>query len=148
MVVDGHGQNLLGAILANHVLIKRFLDLFGAGQAVTAALGVFLDFLPDDVVAKIDAFVADKNGRACNQLADFLLALAAEGAVQQLAVTAPAVRLIGHVMDPRNNEFRMRMQTGTRICNPDSLREYRGGYAQVDGDADQGRFRSTWSMRP
>src|SRR6185295_6495551 len=41
-------------------------------------------FLANDVVAQFDALVADEHRRARNQLADLVLALAAERAVKQL----------------------------------------------------------------
>jgi hypothetical protein len=45
-----------------------------------------LHFLADDVVAQVDALVADEDRRTRDQLAHLVLALAAERAVQQLAV--------------------------------------------------------------
>src|SRR3546814_3167838 len=51
------------------------------------------DLLADDVVAQLDAFVADEHGRPGNQLADFMLRLAAEGAIEgALAVRATQFR--------------------------------------------------------
>src|SRR3546814_9034642 len=52
-----------------------------------------LDLFADDVVAQLDAFVADEHGRPGNQLADFVLRLAAEGAIEgALAVRATQFR--------------------------------------------------------
>jgi hypothetical protein len=39
----------------------------------------------NDVIAKVNAFVANENRRSGNQFADFVLALATERAIQQLA---------------------------------------------------------------
>jgi hypothetical protein len=50
-----------------------------------------LHFFTDNIVAKINAFIANEHGRTRNQLANFVLALATERAVQQLAVVAAAV---------------------------------------------------------
>jgi hypothetical protein len=50
-----------------------------------------LHLLADDVVAELDALVADEHGRARDQLAHLVLALAAEGAVQQLAFVVLSV---------------------------------------------------------
>ena len=41
-----------------------------------------LVFLADDVHAQLDAFITDEDVRACDKLAHFMLALAAEGAIQ------------------------------------------------------------------
>src|SRR5258708_17701019 len=47
-------------------------------------------FLVDDVHAQFDAFVADKYGRAGDELAHFVLALAAERAVERMLGFAAA----------------------------------------------------------
>jgi hypothetical protein len=79
-----------GAILANHVLVKRAAQLMRRGQRRALALtrlarGGRGDLLfMQNVVAQLDAFVADIYLRALNQLFDFMLTLAAERAVQQL----------------------------------------------------------------
>jgi hypothetical protein len=52
---------------------------FGSARALLA-----LTFFTDDVVAELDAFVADEHRRARNQLAHLVLALAAKRAVEQL----------------------------------------------------------------
>ena len=92
VVVDGDREHLLGALLADHVLVEDLLDLVGLGKLVAGALGAILELLADDVVAELDALVADEHRRAGDQLADFVLALAAEGAVQQLAVVVDGLR--------------------------------------------------------
>jgi len=85
MVVDRHRQDLLRAILADDVLIERRVDLFGFRQARRGrAVGV-LHLFANDVVAEVDAFVADEYRGAGDQLADLVLALAAERAVEKLA---------------------------------------------------------------
>ena len=56
---------------------------------LTFTAGSFLHLLADDVVAKIDTLIANKYRRARNQLAHLVLALAAEGAIQQLAAIVP-----------------------------------------------------------
>src|SRR5690625_583630 len=104
MVVDRHRQDLLCPLLADDVLVEDFLDFLGAGQALrSASLAGLLDFLADDVIAQVDALVADEDGRACDQLADFVLALATEGAVQQLAVVFAAT--LGVVTHGRNTPY-------------------------------------------
>src|SRR5690606_31131441 len=100
MVVNRHGQDLLSALLTNDVLVENAADLLGRRQLVRAAFGLsFLHLLADDVVAQVDALVADENGGSGNQLAHFVLALAAEGAIKQLAVVL-AVAGISHSVNP------------------------------------------------
>jgi hypothetical protein len=57
-----------------------------------------LHLLANDIVAKIDALVANEYRRACDQLANLVLALATEGAVQQLA--AIVARFGGFIAHP------------------------------------------------
>ena len=90
VVVDGDRQHLLGAVLADHVFVEDALDLVRLRQLLASLLGLFLEFLANDVVAQLDAFVADEHRGARNELAHFVLALAAEGAVEELAVVVLA----------------------------------------------------------
>src|SRR5262245_37546867 len=83
MVVYGHREYALRALLADHVLVEGDLDLAGLGNARRAGADVILaDLLGDDVVAQLDALVADVDRGAGDQLLDFALALPAEGARQ------------------------------------------------------------------
>ena len=97
MVVDRHRQHLLGAVLADDVLVEDLLDLVRLGQLVAGALGAVLELLADDVVAQLDAFVADEHRRAGDELADLVLALPAERAVQQFAVVVTAAGIFSHL---------------------------------------------------
>src|SRR5690606_25617858 len=47
--------------------------------------------------AQLDAFIADEHGRAGNQLADLVLALAAKAAIERVLAVA---RLVGHARLP------------------------------------------------
>jgi hypothetical protein len=85
VVVDSDGQLLLGLLLADDVLVQELLDLDrhrqgGAGAAVEPVV------VGDDVVADLDALVADEHGRARNELADVVLVLVAERAVQDVGI--------------------------------------------------------------
>jgi len=84
VVVHRHGQAALGFFLANHVIVEVGLEVGRRRQTVTRALfRAFLgDFIADDVIAQVNAFVANEHRRAGNQLLDLVLALAAERAVQ------------------------------------------------------------------
>src|SRR5437016_6750263 len=85
VVVDGNRQDALGLFLSDHVLIEDRADLLGRRQIrPRPATGRFpRGLVADDVVAQVDALVADENGRARDQLFDLVLTLAAKRAVQQ-----------------------------------------------------------------
>jgi hypothetical protein len=53
-----------------------------------------LELFADDVVAQLDALVTNKDRRARNQLANFVLGFAAKGTVEEFAVLALAAALI------------------------------------------------------
>ena len=80
VVVHGHGEYFLGPVLLNHVLVHYRLDFRWLGNG-DAAGGLFLlVLLFDDLVAKLDAFVADVHRGPGDELLNLILALAAEGA--------------------------------------------------------------------
>src|SRR5690606_41682886 len=93
MVVNSNRQRALGPVLANHVLVQDFEDLARLGQRTARRLRLFLKFLTDDVVAQLHAFITDEHARARDQLAYFMLTLAAERAVQNLAAAVPGTTL-------------------------------------------------------
>jgi hypothetical protein len=88
VVVDGHGEDLLGPVLPDHVLVEHGLDLRGLGEAADLLTLLLLPLLRDDVVAELDALVADVHGGAGDELADIVLALAAERALQRPSALA------------------------------------------------------------
>src|SRR5579862_5563264 len=93
MVVDRDRENFLGALLSDHILVEDPLDFGGFGHRRALAEGLLaVSLLRDYVVTKIDAFVANINRRAGNQLSNFVLALAAKRANQ----VARAVVMLGH----------------------------------------------------
>jgi hypothetical protein len=98
MVIYRHGQDPLGAFLADDILVEDLLDFLGLGELVTGALGALLELFPDNVVTKLHAFVTDENGGPCNQFSNFVLALSTEGAVQQLAIVMFAARIFAHAV--------------------------------------------------
>src|SRR5690606_8982775 len=65
-------------------------------QFVEAQVGRLGELLFDDLVAEVDALIADVDPGPCDQLLDLLLRLAAERALQKLA----AVSELGHVVSP------------------------------------------------
>ena len=89
MVVDGYGQNALGFLLPDNVLVQDFIDFCRYGKlGIIALRGRLLYFFPNDVVTEIYALVTDEHRRPGNQLANLVLAFAAKRAIQQLAVIA------------------------------------------------------------
>jgi hypothetical protein len=97
VVVHRHRQGFLGTRLTHDVLIQHVHDLARLGQVAARAGGLLLELFADDVIAQLDAFVADEHARARDQLADLVLALAAEGAVQDLAAfAASALSIVAH----------------------------------------------------
>ena len=122
MVVDRNRQNLLGEILPDHVLIEDLPDLVRGRELVLVGpcrVGG-RPLLADDVVAELDALVANEHRRTGDELPHLVLALAAEGAVKKLV----AGRFIRHspALDPSK-------PTGARIhftgLKPGSARLYR-----------------------
>src|SRR5712664_1489170 len=92
VVVDRDREDLLGPLLAHHVLVEHVLDLGRLGEAPQLPALLLLPLLRDDVVAELDALVADVDGGARDQLADVVLALAAERALQRAVAFARATR--------------------------------------------------------
>jgi len=129
VVVDGHGEDLLGLDLTDDVIIEESSNLTRIRQVVEAELSRFGEFLFDDLVAEIDALVADVDARARNELLDLLLRLAAKRTLQQFA----CVTEFGHCCYPStSNEFVVLHSArpswpGARHCAPpaDSSRGYR-----------------------
>src|SRR6516225_8630106 len=98
MIVDGDREDLLGVVLADHVVVQDLSDLLRRRDAVLRFYQRGLLLLADDVHAKLDAFVADEYGRAGNELAHLVLALAAERAME-LVLGLSAVDL-AHLKSP------------------------------------------------
>jgi hypothetical protein len=96
VIVDGDRQDLLGTHLADDVLIKHVLDFLGLGKLVLGGIARILQFLANDVIAKLDTFVADEDRRACNQLADLMLRLAAKRTIKEFAVLVLAAGIVTH----------------------------------------------------
>src|SRR5262249_25044995 len=81
---DGDGQLLLRPFLADHVLVEELLDFLRGGQRRAGAPVLEPVVVRDDVVADLDALVADEDGRARDELPDVVLVLIAEGTPQNL----------------------------------------------------------------
>jgi hypothetical protein len=96
VVVDGDRERALGVVLADHVLVEDVVDLARLRQVLEMSNARRGDeLLVDDLVAEIDALVADVDAGAGDQLLDLALGLAAEAAQELLvgvgrsAISAP-----------------------------------------------------------
>src|SRR5690606_8190757 len=63
MVVNGHGQRLLGMVLPDDVLIEDIPDFLGFGQVAEVEVLFASQLLLDDLIAQLDALIADVNSR-------------------------------------------------------------------------------------
>ena len=82
VVVPGSHPAQLTTLTRRAELVEELLDLLRRGQRRARALGLEPVVVGDDVVADLDALVTDEHGRACDELADVVLILVAEGAAQ------------------------------------------------------------------
>jgi ATP-dependent Clp protease ATP-binding subunit ClpX len=90
MVVNRNRQRLLGHVLSDDVRVEEVVDLPRLRQLGETDLGALVELLLDDLVAEIDAFVADVDAGTGDELLDLLLALTAERALQQVAAVTYA----------------------------------------------------------
>ena len=84
VIVDGDRQHPLGVVLADDVIVENLADLLRRRDAVARLDQRGLVLLADDVHAEFDAFIADEDRRTGDQLADLVLALAAERAIERV----------------------------------------------------------------
>jgi len=81
VVVDGHRHDALGLLLPNDVLVEEAVDLARAGQLFKTNLGRLREFFFDDLVAEIDALIADIDAGSGDELLYLLLRFPTEGAL-------------------------------------------------------------------
>ena len=94
VVVDRDGELLLGLFLADDVLVEELLDFLRHGQGRARAVGPLeAVVVGDDVVADLDALVADEDRRTRDELADVVLVLVAERAPEHFVLAV----LLHHV---------------------------------------------------
>src|SRR3954462_1342756 len=82
VVVDRYGERALGLLLADHVLVEHAVDLPRLREVLDVERRGGGELLVDDLVAEIDALVADVDAGTGDQLLDLPLRLAAEAAEQ------------------------------------------------------------------
>jgi hypothetical protein len=84
VVVDRDGKGALGALLADHVLVEDAVNLPGLGEVLELERRRGGELLVDDLVAEIDALIADVDAGPGDQLLDLTLRLPAEAAEELL----------------------------------------------------------------
>src|ERR1700720_4730529 len=84
VIMDRDREHLLGVILTDDIVVKNFAYFLRGRTAVARLHQRGLVLLADDVHAQFDALVADKYGRAGDELAHLVLALAAERAIERV----------------------------------------------------------------
>ena len=96
MVVHGDGENSLRPLLADDVLVEDLLDLGGFRNGRTGGQPLFLiALLGDDVIAEVDALVADVDGGASDEFPNLVLTLPTERAHE---VPGPLVSVFRHTI--------------------------------------------------
>jgi hypothetical protein len=79
VIVDGDRKNALGLVLVDHVLVEDLADINRTRHRGNGTDGLFLvTLLGDNVVAEVDALIADVNGRTRYKFAYLFLSLSAE----------------------------------------------------------------------
>src|SRR5690606_3346062 len=97
VVVHRDREHALGAVLPDHVIVESVADLPGRGDlAILLSGNAALGFLADNVVAQLDALIADEHRRAGDQLANLVLRLPAEAAVEGALTVRTAE--FGHIL--------------------------------------------------
>ena len=110
------------------------MDLGGLGQLVELDLTGLGELLLDDLVAEIDALVADVDAGAGDEFLDLLLALPAEGALQQVTAVTDAChecRPQSHPAHTRPVRALVTVPAEHRL--PGSVEVLRSGDASVGG---------------
>jgi hypothetical protein len=80
VVVDGDREGPLGSLLADDVLVQDLVDLDRLREVLELEGGRGGELLIDDLVAEVDALVADVDAGTGDQLLDLSLRLPAEAA--------------------------------------------------------------------
>src|SRR5215469_7825984 len=100
--MDRDREYLLGVVLADDVVVEDLADLLWGRNLVAGFRQRRLVLLADDVHAKLDALVANKDRGPGNELAHLVLALAAERAVERILRVAAAN--LAHFRTPKRCE--------------------------------------------
>ncbi len=85
VVVNRHRKRTFGHFLPDDVVVQVALEFCGRGERIVSfAVHRFQvgQFVANDVIAQVNAFVANEHGGTGDQLLDFMLAFAAKRAIQ------------------------------------------------------------------
>jgi hypothetical protein len=99
MVVNRDRQHLLRMVLADDVIIENLVDFLRCRNAVTGFAPSGFGLLADDIFAQLNALIADVHRRPRDELADLVLALPAERAIERILRIAACE--LGHSCLPR-----------------------------------------------
>jgi hypothetical protein len=88
VVVDRHRERALGFLLRDDVVVQDGVDVERLREVVEVELRRSGELLVDDLVAEIDALVADVDTRTSDQLLDLSLTFSAEATKQLLVALA------------------------------------------------------------
>jgi hypothetical protein len=94
VVVDRHGERALRLFLRDDVVVQDGIDVERLREIVEVELRWRGELLVDDLVAEIDALVADVYAGTSDQFLDLSLRLPAEAAEQLLVALARATCLL------------------------------------------------------
>src|SRR5260370_33846458 len=100
--MDRYREHLLGVILADYIVVEDLAYLLWRRDAVARLHQRGFVLLANDVHAQFDTLVADKYGRAGDELAHLVLDLAAERAVERILGFAAAD--LAHLRTPTRCE--------------------------------------------
>src|ERR1041385_3290317 len=78
MLIDRNGEAFLGLILADDVFVEKRFDFVRLGKGRTRRYRLSLLIVADDLIADVDAFIADVDRRTSNEFLDFILRFTAE----------------------------------------------------------------------
>src|SRR3954462_2064720 len=84
MLIDRDREPLLGLILPDYIFIEKGLDFIGLGKRWPRSYRLGLLVVGDDLIADVDALIADGDGWPGNELLDFILRFPAERASQRV----------------------------------------------------------------
>ena len=120
MIVNRHRQHALRARLPNDILIQYVIDFFRYWELFFCFYrNTFLNFFADNVVAEIYALVANEHRWASNELTNFVLALATERAIQQLAAIVPCRVFSCHALNPTTSPLHSNDDMFLRLMQDD-----------------------------
>src|SRR5215469_10597608 len=96
MVVHGDRERFLRAVLADDVLVQDVVDLFRLRDIAKPEIliDVLVELFFDDLVAELDALVADVDARSGDELAHLLLRFAAEAALELVFLVAESEQAV------------------------------------------------------